>query len=346
MADVRFGVVGAGRIAQVAHLPALERAEGARLVGICDPSPVLSRGVARRYDVPGYDTLDQLLGAGDVDAVIVAVPDRLHLPLAAQALRAGAHVLVEKPLAPTVSEAEELAALADASGLHLQVGAMKRHDPGVQHAALAVRERIGPVLTASLWYRVMSALRPATEATLFPHLVVDESVRSREATFKADRSAYLLTTHGAHVLDGLRLLLGDVLAVSARHAVSGPDHTWHVGAELASGGLAHVEITASVHGEWSEGAEIYGQRGSVRLRTHFPFTRQASDVEVFEEGRSVAERSVFADSDAYERQVEAFARSIRDGTPCTPDAADGVAAVRLIEAVGRSVADGGSWRPV
>ena len=346
MDDVRIGLVGAGRIAQVAHLPALEKADGARLVGLCDPSPTLRAGVARRYDVPAYQTADELLAASDVDAVIIAVPDRFHLTLASQALAAGKHVLVEKPLTPTVPDAEALTNLAESSGLRLQVGAMKRHDPGVEYAAEAVREQLGAVLSASLWYRVMSALRPPTEATLFPALIVDEDVRSTEATFKADRTAYLLTTHGAHVLDGLRFLLGDVRAVSARWAAIGPDHTWHVNAELASGGLAHVEITASVHGEWAEGADIYGEGGSVRLRTHFPFTRQASDVEVYDEAGAVARRPVFARGNAYERQLEAFARSIREGTPGTPDAADGLAAVRLIDAVARSVAAGGAWLPV
>ena len=296
--------------------------------------------------MPAYASLDELLAAGDVDAVIVAVPDRFHLALASQALKAGKHVLVEKPLAPTVPEATALVELAASTGLCLQVGAMKRHDPGVEYAAEAVREQLGRVLSASLWYRVMSALRPPTEATLFPALVVDEDVRATEATYKADRTSYLLTTHGAHVLDGLRFLLGDVRALSARWAALGPDHTWHVIAELASGGLAHVEITASVHGEWAEGADIYGERGSARLRTHFPFTRRASDVEVYDEAGAVARRPVFADSNAYERQIEAFARSIREGTPCTPDATDGLAAVQLIDVVARSVAADGAWLPV
>ena len=284
--------------------------------------------------------------ADAIDAVIVAVPDRLHLHLATQALRAGKHVLVEKPLAGQVSEAEELARLAAETGLKLQVGAMKRYDPGVQFAAGAVRGKIGRVLSATVWYRVMSRLRPPTEATYFPALVTDESVRTHEATFKADRETYLLTTHGAHVLDGLRYLLGDPQDVSARLARHGADMSWHGLASLADGGTAHFEITANVHSEWSEGAEIYGERGSVHLRTHFPFTLRASDVEVFSEETETTERPVFGHSSAYQRQIEAFTRSVLQDTPVTPDAADGVAAVRLIAAVAESVAhDGARVKP-
>ena len=263
--------------------------------------------------MPGYQSADELLADDAVHAVIVAVPDRLHLPLAAQALRAGKHVLVEKPLAGTAAEAEQTRRRRREVGLDLQVGAMKRYDPGVQHAAEAVHSRIGTVLSATIWYRVMSALRPATEATLFPALVVDEAVREHEATYKADRSSYLLTTHGAHVLDGLRFLLGDPTRVSAQLAHSGRDYTWHGLAGLADGGLAHFEITANVHAEWSEGADIYGDKGHVRLRTHFPFALRASDVEVFDEARSISERPVFPDSNAYELQIEAFAAAVTSG---------------------------------
>ena len=113
-------------------------------------------------------------------------------------------------------------------------------------------------------------------------------------------------------------------------------------AELAEGGLAHVEISAAVHSEWSEGADIYGDRGHVKLRTHVPFALRASDVEIFEEATAFATRPVLGDSDPYERQLEAFARAIRDDAPTSPDAADGVAALRLIAAVADSVANDGA----
>jgi predicted dehydrogenase len=256
-------------------------------------------------------------------------------------MQAGKHVLVEKPLAGTVAEAEKLQALATETGQHLQVGAMKRYDPGVQYAVHAVQNKIGRVLSASVWYRVMSGLRPATEATLFPALVVDEEVRAHEATFKANREQYLLTTHGAHVLDGMRYLLGDPTALSAQLARSGSDLSWHGMANLTEGGLAHFEITANVHAEWSEGADIYGEKGYVKLRTHFPFTLQASDVEVFDEASATSERAVFGDSNAYERQIEAFAHAVRTGQPVSPGADDGLAAVKLIKAVADSVTQGG-----
>lgn len=338
--ELRLGVIGAGRIAQVAHLPAAVKADRIRLTAICDPSPTLTDALARSYGIAGFTDAEELL-AQEIDAVIVAAPDRLHRSLADQALRAGKHVLVEKPLAGTSADAEALAQTAAATGRKLQVGAMKRHDPGIAFAK-SVLPRIGQIVTAQCWYRVMAALRPATEATLFPRLVVDEDVRKTESELKAGREHYLLMTHGAHVFDGLRYLAGEVASLRSDLAHVGSDYSWHgTGRLLDSGGLVSFEISANVHAQWSEGFDIYGEKGHIRVTSFFPFFRRASEVTVFTEHDSSELSPVFGDTDPYERQLEAFARAVLDDEPTNPDARDGVAAVRFIEAVVDSAAHSG-----
>ena len=343
MSNVRIGLLGAGRIAQSAHLPAISKCAGVELVGLYDPSPLLSERVSRRYAVQSYGDMDALLADSTIDAVVVAVPDRFHFSLAAAALKAGKHVLVEKPLAGTLVESQQLVALAKTSGMVLQVGAMKRHDPGVRYAAHAVRERIGKVLSATVWYRVMSAMRPLVEATYFPPMIVDEVVRRTETAFKSDRGNYLLVTHGAHVLDGMRYLLGSPKELCARRANIGNDYTWHGLATLTEGGLANFEITANVHSDWSEGAEIYGEKGSVKMRTPFPVTMAASEVEVFDETTGLIDKPTFGDTNPYKLQMDYFARAITEGLPGDPNADDGLAAMQLIDAVNRSLNSGGAW---
>ena len=337
---LRLGVIGCGRIAQVAHLPALAKAETIALAGVSDRSPTLAKGVGARYGVPGFTEVSDLL-AQDIEAVLIAVPDRFHLPVGEEALTAGKHVLMEKPAASTSEQAAELARLAASRGLTMQIGAMRRHDPGINYARRAV-SGIGPVLSVSGWYRVHARLRPPTEQTLFPYTVVDEDVRRHEAEFKADRQRYLLATHGAHVFDTLRYLAGDVAAVQARVAHVGADFSWHGSGQLAGGGLASFEICASVHSDYSEGFEIYGERGHVSVRSYFPFFRRASSVRVFTEEDTTWRSPEFGASDAYQRQAEAFAEAIRTGGPADPSAEDGVQALRLIEAVTASAAQSGA----
>ncbi len=342
--DVRLGVVGCGRIAQVAHLPAVAKAAGVQLVAVSDPSDALAGGVAARYAVAGCTDLAELL-THDLNAVLVAAPDRLHLPLGVQALEAGLHVLVEKPAADSAAHAVELAECARSHARQLQIGAMRRHDPAMAYARAAMDE-IGPVHTATSWYRIPARLRPPTEAALFPPMVVDEAVRSKEAEFKSDREHYLLLTHGAHVFDTLRALLGDLTVVSARVAPRGRDFSWHGTGRLTGGGLVSFEISADVHGEYSEGIEVYGEHGHVSVRSYFPFFRRASRVRVHLEETGETRTPEYGAVDPYQLQVEAFARAISTGGGTEPSGEDGVAALRLIEAVAASaVADGKEVSP-
>jgi predicted dehydrogenase len=337
---LRLGVIGCGRIAQVAHLPALAKAETITLAGVSDRSPSLAKGVGARYGVPGFTEVSELL-AQDIEAVLIAVPDRLHLPVGTEALTAGKHVLMEKPAASTSQQAAELAQLAADRGLKVQIGAMRRHDPGINYARRAVAG-IGPILSVSCWYRVHAKLRPPTEATLFPYTVVDEDVRKHEAEFKSDRQRYLLATHGAHVFDTLRYLAGDLAAVQARVAHVGPDFSWHGSSQLAGGGLVSFEISASVHSDYSEGFEIYGERGHVSVRSWFPFFRRASSARVFTEEDTTWRSPEYGAADTYQRQAEAFAAAVRTDGATDPSADDGVQALRLIEAVTASAAQSGA----
>ena len=115
---VRLGLIGCGRIAQVAHLPAIEKTDQVELTMVCDGNEYTANAVARRYGVPAATTDSaEVFASPDVDAVLIAVPDRFHESLVSQALAAGKHVLIEKPLAATVEECERLVAAAAESGL-------------------------------------------------------------------------------------------------------------------------------------------------------------------------------------------------------------------------------------
>lgn len=146
---IRFGVVGAGNMGRH-HARILAELPGATLVGIYDVNSHRAAAVAASYGCRPFATLEGLLAA--VDAVVVAVPTRSHYEVARLCLLAGRHTLVEKPLAATVAQAEELCALA-ASGPLLMVGYVERFNPAVARlrAELAEDEplcllftRVGP----------------------------------------------------------------------------------------------------------------------------------------------------------------------------------------------------------
>jgi hypothetical protein len=101
---IKLGVVEPGRIAQVAHLPVLAKAANIELVAISDPGEALSHGVAAKYGIGGFTSTGAMLQE-DLDAVLIATPDRFHYSLGTLALKSGKHVLMEKPLAAISQEA-------------------------------------------------------------------------------------------------------------------------------------------------------------------------------------------------------------------------------------------------
>ncbi|AUX79360.1 Gfo/Idh/MocA family protein [Sinorhizobium fredii] len=331
---LKLGVIGCGRIAQAAHFPAVQKARNVELAAVFDPSGLLAKGAGLRLGVPAYTDQQEFLNA-DIDAVLIAIPDRFHVPVSIAALQAGRHVLVEKPVAVTAAEAKTLIEVLGKTGLQLQVGSMKRFDPGIARAQQVIAEGgIGRILSARCWYRVMSELRPPIEATLFPAMLVDQDVRNRETALKAaNRKTHLLATHGIHTFDLMRFLLGELTVSAATMAVDGVDHSWHGIATTDAGAAASFEITASVHAEWTEGFQIYGSKGHISAEIPFPFSRAASRVRIFRSEQSSYEEPIYGDTDAYKLQVEAFAAAILEGSAVEPNARDGLKALEIVETV-------------
>jgi predicted dehydrogenase len=149
MRGLKLAVVGAGRMGQLyariaAELPQTE------LVAVCGRSEVPVAAVARRWGVPGYAggayrrMLDEL---PDLDAVVVATPEWLHLEPALAAIEAGKHLLLEKPMATDVADAARILAAADGAGIRLMVCHQLRFDPRYALAKEAVeRGEIGELL--------------------------------------------------------------------------------------------------------------------------------------------------------------------------------------------------------
>ncbi len=120
---LRLGVVGTGTIALRGLLPHLTQddvQDRVRVTAVCDPVPGRAAAVAERFGVArAFDDIETLLAEGEVDAVSIASPIGLHHAQARLALEAGKHVHVNKTLATTVEEADDLIALAQERGLAL-----------------------------------------------------------------------------------------------------------------------------------------------------------------------------------------------------------------------------------
>jgi predicted dehydrogenase len=130
---VRIGLIGAGAVVQVAHMPVLKKLKSVELAAICDNDLPKARALATRFGIPDvFDDIEDLLGHERVDALLVATPNHLHESHILAALAAGCHVLVEKPLALTAAAAQKLGKAAEKRGRVLMVGMTHRYRPDAQ----------------------------------------------------------------------------------------------------------------------------------------------------------------------------------------------------------------------
>ncbi len=126
MEQLRVGVIGAGRMGQ-RHCRIYANLRRVTLAGVCDSFRQSGEQTARQYDAPFYTSLEDLLA--NVDAVSIATPTPSHFDLARQCLEYGVHVLIEKPIAETLEQAEALARIAEASGRVAMIGHIERFNP-------------------------------------------------------------------------------------------------------------------------------------------------------------------------------------------------------------------------
>jgi myo-inositol 2-dehydrogenase/D-chiro-inositol 1-dehydrogenase len=336
---LRVGLIGAGRWAD-AHRRTLQGA-GAELVAVATGSEAGARRVRAEWGVPATTDLDALL-AMDLEAVIVASPNDLHAAQARRALASGKHVLVEKPMALTLADADALVANARASGRVVAVGHAMR--------VFELFERVKGLLDAG---RLGEPLHLGLDLWRRPH-------RAGAGGWKADpsRLGSSILEEPVHYLDLARWYLGDpteVLAWASSRpgraalwenldvrlrlapAADGGDRWARVSRSIAAAGhridLTLVGSEASLRAHWA-GAMDVDPEPDVRLVLH-----HAGGDEVQEVPRATGHAHDLV------RQTRAFVRAVRTGTPVPATAEDGRAAVALCLAVEASLATGGVVRP-
>jgi predicted dehydrogenase len=134
MGRIRIGVIGAGHIAQIEHVPNLLRLRDRfDLKGVCDPSKTARAFITESYGIATFESVEHLLHQ-PLDAVVIASPDALHKEHVLKAFDAGLHVFCEKPLCYSSHDIKNLITQRDKAGRALQVGYMKRFDPSYEAA--------------------------------------------------------------------------------------------------------------------------------------------------------------------------------------------------------------------
>ncbi len=306
---LRVGVVGAGHFGRF-HALKLAASARASLAGVCDRHAERAKTVGWEAGAPALG-FDPLLAA--CDALVVAVPAAAHHPIAAAALRAGKHVLVEKPIAATLAEADELAALAGARRLVLQVGHLERFSAA--HGALA--GRIGRPL-----YIEASRLAPFKPRGTDVSVILD------------------LMIHDLDLV--LALVESPIEAVDALGAPVASVHEDIANARLRFASGAVATITASrVSPRVERRMRVFAEHGYLAV----DFAARRLTLVGRGRGRPIpnlpgfgGEEVSWEEHDALAAEHAAFIASVLDGAPVAVDAAAGRRALEAALMVGEAMA--------
>ncbi|KZX15010.1 scyllo-inositol 2-dehydrogenase [Methanobrevibacter cuticularis] len=146
---VNVGVIGVGAMGYN-HARVYYRLENVNLIGVSDVSERTLNKVSKKYDAIGYNNYDDLLKNPEIEVVSICVPTTHHFKVVMDAIEHGKHVLVEKPIAFTLEEAEGMIAYAKKKGVKLGTGHVERFNPAVQKAKeLIENDVIGDIVSAS-----------------------------------------------------------------------------------------------------------------------------------------------------------------------------------------------------
>lgn len=185
---IRVAVIGTGMMGSN-HARVYRELPDARLVAVADAEASTAARVGDLYSVPAYSDYRQLLDRERPDAVTVAVPTQGHLQVVLDILAAGCHVLVEKPIAATVSEAEQLIAAAERAGKVLMIGHVERYNPAISE----LRRRLQAGQLGRVFQIHARRLGP------FPPRVRDVGVVADLATHDLDVMRYLTGSEAVRV---------------------------------------------------------------------------------------------------------------------------------------------------
>lgn len=157
---IKIGVIGCGKIAQFRHIPEYASNPNVRLVGFFDINQKRAADLATKFGGQAYESLEALLAA-DIDAVSVCTPNYVHAQQSIAALKAGKHVLCEKPMGVNEQECRWVVEAVQATGVHYTVG----YNRGMAPLVVAARDLIGDSPAKRLIYHRIQAPFPASHWT-------------------------------------------------------------------------------------------------------------------------------------------------------------------------------------
>ena len=335
MARLRIAVSGAGYIGQ-AHMAAAQQSQTVELAALVDPAPFAAE-IAAKAGVPLYASLEDLLQHDRPDGVVLATPNQLHVAHAMLCVDANLPCLLEKPIAPTVKEAQILVDAAEKHGAKVLIGHHRAHSP--------IMAKAREVVQSGLLGRLVAVIGSAT--------FFKPDIYFADAPWRRELGAGPILLNMIHEVHNLRMLCGDIVAVQAfaSHAVRGfaVEDSVAISLRFASGALGTFMLsdTAASAKSWEQTSQentaypsyddedcyvVSGVNGSLSVPTMrlkcYPGVADRSWWKPFEQSVVDMQRQ-----DPIALQMEHFGGVVRGEVAPLVSARDGLTNLRIAEAI-------------
>jgi len=329
--NIQFAIVGCGSIGK-RHIAVLDANERANLVAICDTDTEALEDQLNKYPyLQGFDNYEAMLAAGGFDVVAVVTPHAMHCAMSMQALRAGYHTLVEKPMALNSEDCQAMNACAKETGKHLWVVKQNRHNVPIRLAKDAMdRGLLGKLFMVKcdiLWNRYQG--------------YYDDSPWRGQI----DTEGGALFTQASHFIDLLIWWCGNVVESKAHietqnHNIDTED-SGIAYMKFQSGALGSLVWTTCVYSKNYEGSiTIIGEKGTIKIGGKYLNKIEYWDVE----GAPLSDDIDFNDkpnsygkyqgtSSNHPHVYEALIDYLQTGRNETVDGYEGIKSIEAIEAI-------------
>jgi predicted dehydrogenase len=314
---VRFGMVGAGSIAQ-SYAQAFATCEEARLVAVADMRVEVAQALAEGCGCASYESYERMAAEAEMDAVVICTPPVTHPQISLHFLERKIHVLCEKPLSLDVPSAQAMISAAIQAGVRLTMASKYRYVEDVIRAKSIVASGIlGDII-------------------LFENAFTSRvDMSSRWNADPKISGGGVLIDNGAHSVDIMRYFLGplDAVQVIEGKRVQGlaVEDTVRIFVRSVGGVMGSIDLSWSINKELDSYINIYGSRGTIAVGWKESKYRQSSsrDWVVFGKGYDKVQ--------AFRSQITNFARAILGREMLLITAKDALASVEVIEAAYRAL---------
>lgn len=325
---IRWGVISTAKIGQTQVIPAIQASNNGRVVGIASRDHAKAREVADQLGIEkAYGGYEELLADPNIDAIYNPLPNDGHAPWSIAALRAGKHVLCEKPLAMTAAEVEPMIAASKQTGKHLMEAFMWRYHP--QHARAKALIDDGEIGIPNL-----------IESSFTYAMGWDVTTNVR---LKPELGGGGLWDVGCYCVNSIRLISGqEPSQVSGFQTIgqnSGVDESFVGIMQFPSGLLAHFEC--GMRSSARQSYTVTGDKGRLTVHMAFRPDQGTPFIELIKnDAGEKSEHIVMPTANQYTLMAEDFADAIINKRPPRYPAEDGLRNMRILDALALSAREG------